>query len=259
MTSKLVAIVLVIAAVATTACGRGSVGSPIQPSNELRLVTTTLPSGTLGAAYSAQLSAIGGSEPYSFSADNLPAGLTVSPAGQVTGMITVPGQLSFNTNVRDSAGKSASAMVTIPVAYEPLPKTIRLKDVNTGGDTHMWASLNGEPVPARGSKIVLGPGACPSGCFQNLQLSWGLDPLPNPFTPAYFDVGFSQDCQTISHKLFSDLIYGTGGTHQSDPKIIWGQFTEVPKCLVIRSSFPGDMTGPAESGSAAFLLDYQHQ
>ena len=51
----------------------------------LSVTTTSLPYGTVGSGYSAQLSASGGSGTYTWSATGLPAGLSVNDRTGVIG------------------------------------------------------------------------------------------------------------------------------------------------------------------------------
>jgi uncharacterized protein (TIGR03437 family) len=56
-----------------------------------------------GASISGSYSAAGGAAPYTWSAPNLPAGLTLSPStGALTGTITQPGNYTFRVQVTDS-------------------------------------------------------------------------------------------------------------------------------------------------------------
>lgn len=72
------------------ACGGGG-SNP--PSNPLSVTTTSLSQGQTGAAYSATLSAAGGTAPYSWSvkSGSLPAGLSLSTAGAISGTPTAAG------------------------------------------------------------------------------------------------------------------------------------------------------------------------
>jgi hypothetical protein len=65
--------------------GSTSTANSNQPSN-LAVTTTALPGGTVGAAYSSAVAASGGSTPYTYSAGNLPSGLSInSGTGTITG------------------------------------------------------------------------------------------------------------------------------------------------------------------------------
>jgi len=98
------------------ACGGGSGSTtPTAPS----ISTTSLPAGTVGTAYSATLTATGGTAPYTFkvTSGTLPTGLTLSTAGAISGTPTTSGTSSFTVQVTDSeaAPKTATANLSIKI------------------------------------------------------------------------------------------------------------------------------------------------
>lgn len=70
----------------------------------LNITTTTLPSGLVNRSYSQTLQATGGIQPYSWSivSGSLPAGLSLSSNGLISGTPTTPGTASFTVSVTDS-------------------------------------------------------------------------------------------------------------------------------------------------------------
>jgi hypothetical protein len=64
--------------------------------------------GTVGTAASLQLSASGGSAPYTFGATGLPAGLSISSAGLVSGTPSAAGTSSVTVTATDSTGATGS-------------------------------------------------------------------------------------------------------------------------------------------------------
>jgi hypothetical protein len=69
-------------------------------------------SGTVGQQTSLQLSATGGSTPYTWSATGLPAGLGVNSSGLISGSPTTAGTFTVTANVTDSTSATASATFT---------------------------------------------------------------------------------------------------------------------------------------------------
>ena len=67
---------------------------------------------TVGAAVNLQLSASGGAAPYTWRATALPAGLSISSAGLVSGAPTAAGTSTVTVTATDSAGASGSATFT---------------------------------------------------------------------------------------------------------------------------------------------------
>lgn len=88
---------------------------------QLQITSSQLPNGTVAAAYNSTLSASGGSVPYVWKvlSGALPAGLTLSTAGTITGTPTTPGIYHFAVQVSDTV-HSSSASLSINVGL-PTP------------------------------------------------------------------------------------------------------------------------------------------
>ena len=89
----------------------------------LGLTTTILPAGIAGQFYSGSLAAVGGTQPYSFSASGLPAGLSISGNGTVSGTVKATGAFTFTVKVSDNAGLSVSGSVSVTFT-QPKPLSI---------------------------------------------------------------------------------------------------------------------------------------
>src|SRR5439155_5300335 len=83
--------------------------------------SSQLPGGTVASAYSATLSASGGTSPYSWSLSSgtLPTGLILSSSGTLSGTPTVAGAFPFTVTVKDAVSGSASASLSINVVGLP--------------------------------------------------------------------------------------------------------------------------------------------
>jgi predicted secreted protein len=95
----------------------------------LFVTTSTLPGGTVGVAYtSQQLTATGGTNSYTWSvaSGTLPAGLTLSSSGAITGTPTASGDSAFVVSATDANGQSIPGNLSITVApavVKSAPKT----------------------------------------------------------------------------------------------------------------------------------------
>jgi large repetitive protein len=81
-----------------------------------------LPGGQVGAAYSQQLMASGGTAPYLFIGESLPAGLTLMPSGVLRGTPTNAGFYSMSISVVDARGSTAGVLYDFtvdPIAVDP--------------------------------------------------------------------------------------------------------------------------------------------
>jgi uncharacterized protein YjdB len=95
----------------------------------LAITTASLPNGIQNQLYSAVLTATGGVAPYTWSigaGTSLPAGLTLSPGGQITGTPTIIATSTFTVQVKDSGTtqQSATKQLTISVTAAPVLFTI---------------------------------------------------------------------------------------------------------------------------------------
>jgi Subtilase family/Putative Ig domain len=88
----------------------------------LTVTTTSLPSGTQNAAYSATLTVTGGTAPYSWSitAGTLPAGLSLASAtGVISGTPTGTGTSNFTAQVTDANSAMTTKALSITVGTTP--------------------------------------------------------------------------------------------------------------------------------------------
>ncbi|MEA9654082.1 putative Ig domain-containing protein [Xanthomonas campestris pv. raphani] len=130
----------------------------------------SLPAATAGSAYSQNLSASGGTAPYSFAvtAGALPAGLTLSAAGVLSGSPTATGSFNFTATATDSGGSPTSGnrayTLTVAGATVTLPATSL--PAGTAGQAYSGA-LN----PATGGippyTYAVTAGALPAGITLN--------------------------------------------------------------------------------------------
>ena len=145
------------------ACGGGGNTPPVTP---LSITTTSLPSGQTAVAYNTTLGATGGTAPYSWSVKSgtLPAGLSLSTAGAITGTPTTAGAANVTVQVSDSAmtpQTAASGSLTLAISGGTLKITSTTAAVGTvgtaynfqlaatgGAPPYTWAAATGSTLPA---------------------------------------------------------------------------------------------------------------
>jgi len=95
----------------------------VNPAQPLQITTTSLPSGQVQTSYSASVQATGGTPPYAWSVTGqLPNGLSLSSSnGTITGTPSVAGTFMFTIQVKDNAGGSASASLSINIGTTVMP------------------------------------------------------------------------------------------------------------------------------------------
>ena len=81
------------------------------------VISGSMPDGTVGQAYTANLTATGGSAPYTWAANGLPAGLSINPStGAITGTPTTAATgVHIIVTVTDATGAQAAAAYTINI------------------------------------------------------------------------------------------------------------------------------------------------
>jgi hypothetical protein len=130
--------------------------------------TASLPNGTVGVAYSATLSASGGSSPYTWGATGLPGGLSCSASGTISGTPSASGTFNVNVTVTDSASLTAQKSLSLtinPAGPPPLViNTAALPSGQVGGGYSATLSASGGTTPYSWNASALPAGlSCSTG------------------------------------------------------------------------------------------------
>ena len=144
------------------ACGGGGGGGGGGP---LNITTTTTDDGVVGSAYSETVIATGGSgaKTFSISAGALPAGLSISAAGAITGTPAGPaGSANFTVSVTDSAATPATDTQALSIdIVDPLAITTA-----TLADTSVGVAYNASVAATGGTEpytFTISVGSLPDG------------------------------------------------------------------------------------------------
>jgi hypothetical protein len=93
----------------------------VTPLSKLSFASEPLPAGTAGSAYSATLSATGGTAPYTWKVvgGSLPQGLSLDKStGAISGTTALAGTFSFTASVTDASSTAASAALSLAISPE---------------------------------------------------------------------------------------------------------------------------------------------
>jgi uncharacterized repeat protein (TIGR03803 family) len=138
----------------TTVGGTANDGTVFELSaTGVTLLPQTLPAATVGAGYNQTLTAVGGTAPYTFavSAGSLPAGLTLSSGGVLSGTPTIAGSSSFTVTATDSTGATGSQAYTLAAYPTSFGVTGFPSPIAAGGSgtiTVEALDANGNPCPS---------------------------------------------------------------------------------------------------------------
>lgn len=112
----------------------------------LSITTLTLPAGSPGVPYAAQLQAAGGVTPYSWSvlAGNLPPGLALDAAtGALSGTPSAAGAFVFTAQVQDAAQNTATRTYTVRFAEPLVITTSSLPEATEGQPYQLVLAASG--------------------------------------------------------------------------------------------------------------------
>ena len=124
-------------------------GLTLGVSASLAITTTTLPGGTVGSSYSQQLSAAGGATPYSWtiSSGSVPAGLSLSSAGVISGTPTDAGSPTFTLRVTDAVSRTATQSLTLTISSSLTISTTTLPSAIVGAAYNQQLGADGGTAP----------------------------------------------------------------------------------------------------------------
>ena len=226
----------------------------------LQITTTTLPNGTVGLAYSQSLQATGGTPPYvwTVSSGSLPAGLSLSSTGVISGTPTKAATSSFAVAVTDANQNSTAGPLGITIVAAGATQTPAIttqpasQTINPLQTTTLTVVATGTPSPTyqwyegkTGNTSILIPGATNS--------SYTTPPLTT--TTSYWvqvSNGSSSPVNsataTVSINLVCTLtVQGQGESGSSGPLSITATVlcTDLPGQSFTTSVAWGDGTAPA--------------
>jgi hypothetical protein len=203
----------------------------IAPS-QLTITTTSLPNGTVGAAYSQTLAASGGTGGYSWSttAGSLPAGLTLAAGGSISGTPTTAATASFTVQVKDSSNATATQPLSITIAPSQLTITTTSLPSGTvgaayaqtlsatGGSTSRTWSLTGGSLPQglslTPSGSITGTPATPGSSSFNVAVTDGNSSASRALTISIVGPITITSVSLSGGKIgtaYSDAVHVTGG------------------------------------------------
>jgi hypothetical protein len=201
----------------------------------VQITTTSLPNGTAGAAYNASLAATGGVAPYTWSAvSGLPAGLSLSATGAISGTPTTAGSYNVTVKVTDAAAYQATAVVAIVIAAATCQ--------NCGGLGITTTSLPAGTVGAAYSATLAATGGTPS-------YTWSISAgnLPPGLTVAPATGVISGTPSSAGSSSFTAMVTDSASPHNTASQALAISVTATPATDqyggLMSLTSPGGITG----------------
>ena len=121
--------------------------------------TVLLPAGAVDTAYSQTMAATGGTPPYNWSVSSgtLPAGLSISTGGVLSGTPTTAASYSFTVRVEGANGASSAKDFSVTIDAAAPPPTINLSS-DSGGGCSVAVRTGSGGSDIDGTLILLGLG-----------------------------------------------------------------------------------------------------
>ena len=169
------------------------------------IATSTLPDGSVGASYSATLTATGGSLPYGrwgLTSGSLPPGLNLDPVtGQISGTPTAQGIFGFTVQLIDSIGGIATKTLSILIGTaSPITiTTLSLPDGTLNQPYSQTLAATGATLPVSWS---LGSGSLPTGLTLNAGTG-AISGTPTALGNFAFDVVITDAAKATARKSLS--------------------------------------------------------
>jgi len=190
-------------------------------SEPLCVQTTSLQAGVQGDPYSANLAAIGGLSPYTWSlaAGTLPPGLSLNASGQISGTASAAGTYSFTVSVASGDGQAATKPFSVQV-YPPLvisSSSLASATVDQAYSAFLTASGGtGQYVWSAVYGIPSGMGLSASGDLGGTPTTAGTYSLQVKVTDSVGDVATQTVAMTVNPAPVSGVMV-TGMTPTSGP------------------------------------------
>jgi hypothetical protein len=105
--------------------------------SQIQITTAQLPAAAVGVQYSAMLAATGGTAPYTWTLiGSAPPGLTLTPAGLLSGIPTTAGRFDFTAQATDASGQNGSQALSVTVALPSLTVATTSLPAATAGEAY---------------------------------------------------------------------------------------------------------------------------
>jgi len=243
---------------AVSATATKALSITINSSSPLSITTSSLASGVTGSFYSKTLAASGGVTPYSWSlySGSLPAGLSLSATGVISGTLVSAGTSTFVARVTDAVSSTATKTLSITViSNSPTITTSSLASGTTGTYYSQTLAASGGETPYVWSRDS---GSLPAGImFNSAGVIFGTPTSAGTysFTARVTDAVFATATKTLSLTIngspltitTSSLTSGVTGSFYSKTLVASGGITPY-SWSIVSGSLPAGLSLSSATG-----------
>jgi large repetitive protein len=256
----------------TPATATGSFTIVIDPTPQLQVTTSSLPAGTQGIFYTHPLAATGGVPPYSWSltTGSLPAGLTLSGAGVVSGTPTASGSFPVTVQATDTQMNTASADITVTINSGPLVITTPALPAGTasvpysvalgaaGGTPPYTWSLRFGTLPSglslnASTGLISGTPTMSGTTSIKLQVQDSASPPVIAVSPPY---ALNINAALTNAALTGDYVFSFSGYNNGTPVFVAGRFTADGNGTISNGLLDGNRAGSPPVTNLPFTGTY---
>lgn len=238
---------------APIAVSAGAAGALTVTTNAIVLAPASLPAGTSGTAFSQTITASGSSGPFTYSvvAGALPAGVTLSPGGLLSGTPLANGTFNFTVRASESGGcfgqRAYSLDLTCPtIVLSP----VYLPDgaVGLGYTANISAAGGVAPVV-----YTVSAGTLPAGLL--LTSSGGLEGTPTAAGTSVFTITATDAAGCTGSRAYTADIFATSPVSSVAASTTGIAITSGTPCVSVPFVYTRGENAPVRGVTVSFQLD----
>lgn len=203
-----------VRAVSSAGVGAASAQSPGTPANVLTITSTNTKSGSVGVALTHNLTGSGGTSPYTWSTNTLPAGLSLS-GSTISGTPTTAGTTSVTVTITDSNSVTTTQTLTITISAN----SPTITSANTASGTNGTAFSHSLTGSGGTGPYTWSAGTLPSGLTLSGSTISGTPTVDGTFTVTITitDSASGTTTQTLTITLSAAAVISSPSTPSSTP------------------------------------------